>query len=159
MKKLMTFVLGGLAILMMVAPSASAHHRPEHNPPGHQVDSDGDGIIDSEDNCPAAHNIDQTDADSDGTGDACDAPPPPADYDGDTIPDASDNCRWEYNPLQEDFDGDGAGDACDPDSTTSAVEQVIQDNSCQSSPHCVGPIWSPVYCYPAPEGFLYNCTY
>lgn len=36
-------------------------------------DMDGDGIIDTEDNCPNAANPNQQDADSDGTGDACDA--------------------------------------------------------------------------------------
>ena len=35
------------------------------------VDSDQDGIIDAEDNCPAAFNPDQTDSDSDGIGDEC----------------------------------------------------------------------------------------
>jgi len=34
-------------------------------------DSDGDGIADSEDNCPGVSNPDQTDTDGDGIGDAC----------------------------------------------------------------------------------------
>ncbi|MCB9687976.1 MAG: FG-GAP repeat protein [Alphaproteobacteria bacterium] len=37
-------------------------------------DSDGDGWLDGGDNCPAAANPDQADADADGIGDACDAP-------------------------------------------------------------------------------------
>lgn len=36
------------------------------------ADRDGDGIKDSEDNCPDAFNPDQTDADGDSSGDACD---------------------------------------------------------------------------------------
>ena len=36
------------------------------------LDSDEDGIVDSEDNCPAVPNPDQADADGDGVGDACD---------------------------------------------------------------------------------------
>jgi WD40-like Beta Propeller Repeat len=42
-------------------------------------DADGDGVKDFEDNCPAVPNGDQTDADGDGTGDACESvsPPPP----------------------------------------------------------------------------------
>ena len=36
------------------------------------VDSDGDGIEDTEDNCPAVTNADQTNTDTDGQGDACD---------------------------------------------------------------------------------------
>ncbi len=58
------------------------------------VDSDGDGVCDSEDNCPANANPNQEDADGDGVGDACD------------------NCRDVANPDQEDTDDDGVGDAC-----------------------------------------------
>lgn len=36
------------------------------------ADSDGDGVPDSSDNCPALANADQADADGDGKGDACD---------------------------------------------------------------------------------------
>jgi hypothetical protein len=39
------------------------------------LDSDGDGIPDSHDNCPWTSNADQADADSDGWGDACDRCP------------------------------------------------------------------------------------
>ena len=38
-------------------------------------DTDNDGIIDSEDNCPNVVNVLQLDADSDGIGDCCDATP------------------------------------------------------------------------------------
>jgi hypothetical protein len=43
-------------------------------------DSDGDGISDTKDNCPADYNLDQSDKDGDGIGDACDptdSRPPP----------------------------------------------------------------------------------
>lgn len=40
-------------------------------------DSDGDGIADATDDCPAAANMTQTDHDVDGMGDACDADPAP----------------------------------------------------------------------------------
>lgn len=73
-------------------------------------DQDDDGILDSVDNCPAIANADQTDTDSDGLGDACDA-----DDDGDEIVDIADNCPLIPNAGQEDLDGDGAGDACDAD--------------------------------------------
>lgn len=41
------------------------------------VDSDGDGLADSLDNCPAVVNADQADADGDGLGDLCDPAPQP----------------------------------------------------------------------------------
>jgi len=82
------------------------------------VDSDGDGIMDDCDNCPANYNPGQEDADGDLVGDACDDC---TDSDGDgygnpgvagnTCPD--DNCPYTYNPGQEDTDNDGIGDACD----------------------------------------------
>jgi len=40
------------------------------------LDSDGDGIPDSADNCPFVSNPDQADSNANGVGDACDAPTP-----------------------------------------------------------------------------------
>ncbi|GEM_PF-4835780 len=64
-------------------------------------DTDGDGVPDSKDNCPAKANKDQNDNDKDGVGDACD------------------NCLSIANPDQKDSDNDGSkglgGDACDID--------------------------------------------
>lgn len=93
------------------------------------VDSDNDGIPDSEDNCPNTHNPDQTDSDGDGLGDACDPvdtlTPVPPDSDGDGIPDSDDNCPNTYNPDQTDTDGDGLGDACDPADTPTPSPNLI----------------------------------
>jgi Ca2+-binding RTX toxin-like protein len=75
-------------------------------------DADGDGVEDSDDNCPSTANPDQTDDDGDDAGNACDA-----DADGDTVDDGSDNCLGLYNPGQEDADGDGEGDLCDSGTT------------------------------------------
>src|SRR5438067_830120 len=58
------------------------------------VDTDGDGILDTTDNCLLVPNADQADGDRDGVGDACD------------------NCPRTSNPDQRDADGDGIGDAC-----------------------------------------------
>lgn len=46
---------------------------------GDPADSDGDGVIDSEDNCPDVFNPGQGDADGDGVGDACDPDAPSPD--------------------------------------------------------------------------------
>jgi hypothetical protein len=82
--------------------------------PSDDVDSDGDGILDREDNCPYMPNADQADTDGDGIGDACDADPiDSGDLDGDGVLDGSDNCTWMTNPEQIDADADGVGDACD----------------------------------------------
>ena len=73
-------------------------------------DSDGDGIIDSQDNCKYVQNPNQADLDGDGLGDACDP-----DVDGDGIANSLDNCPRKFNPRQLDNDNDGIGDVCDPD--------------------------------------------
>ena len=93
-------------------------------------DTDKDGILDYEDNCPYVSNPDQKDSDGDGTGDACDNCPSvynpnqadldgdkigdvcDIDIDGDGIPNLSDNCPLVYNPNQRDSIGDGTGNAC-----------------------------------------------
>jgi len=59
-------------------------------------DSDGDGTVDVEDNCPQTNSSSLTDGDQDFVGDACD------------------NCLIDFNPDQADLDGDGVGDVCDP---------------------------------------------
>ncbi|MBI4508591.1 MAG: thrombospondin type 3 repeat-containing protein [Deltaproteobacteria bacterium] len=57
-------------------------------------DSDGDLLLDFEDNCPGIANKNQEDADGDGRGNACD------------------NCPTQSNPDQADSVGNGVGDAC-----------------------------------------------
>jgi hypothetical protein len=58
------------------------------------IDSDGDGICNTDDNCVNVSNGNQLDTDHDGVGDACD------------------NCPNTANPGQEDSDHNGVGDAC-----------------------------------------------
>lgn len=71
------------------------------------ADSDGDGVLDGEDNCPFTPNPDQADVDADGIGDEC-----TGDVDGDGVRDVEDNCVEVSNPDQADENGDGIGDAC-----------------------------------------------
>ncbi len=78
------------------------------------VDTDGDGVPDNVDNCPATANPSQIDSDGDGFGDACDICPgfdDSIDSDGDGVPDGCDVC-FGFNDLI-DSDGDGVPDGCD----------------------------------------------
>jgi hypothetical protein len=51
-------------------------------PKAQEEDSDGDGVLDSVDNCPTVPNPDQADTDGDGIGDACDICPLPTVLEG-----------------------------------------------------------------------------
>ncbi len=75
--------------------------------PDSNLDTDGDGVPDSMDNCPTIANPDQANEDGDRFGDACDPCPPIAD---DNPPDS---------------DGDGVADACDPRPTTPGDRIVL----------------------------------
>jgi len=109
-------------------------------------DTDQDGVPDISDNCPTVANHDQTDADADGVGDACEAnqsagnstpakelrPSPETDTDRDGIPDRLDDCAAVPNHDQRDSDGDGLGDACDSDIDNDGVPNALDD--CPSHP-------------------------
>ncbi|OGQ30028.1 MAG: hypothetical protein A3B79_06750 [Deltaproteobacteria bacterium RIFCSPHIGHO2_02_FULL_50_15] len=73
-------------------------------------DTDGDGVVDPEDNCPEVSNVEQADFDEDNIGDACDD-----DVDGDGVVNEEDNCPLVVNGGQEDLDLDDVGNACDAD--------------------------------------------
>lgn len=66
-----------------------------------EVDGDGDGVVDTVDNCPLVANPDQSDQDGDGIGDVCDE-----DLDGDGAP----NQTEDGGPNGGDGNGDGVGD-------------------------------------------------
>ena len=77
------------------------------------IDTDTDDVADELDNCVAASNLLQVDADKDGFGDACDAFPQNAaesvDTDGDGMGDNADAFPSDPNETQ-DTDNDGVGD-------------------------------------------------
>jgi hypothetical protein len=76
------------------------------------LDSDNDGVLNSEDNCPSVANPDQKD------GDYIDCPDgtthDPSDPCPDGHGDACDNCMAVFNPHQTNSDGDQFGDLCTP---------------------------------------------
>lgn len=95
----------------------------EPPPPPEEPDTDLDGIIDVEDNCPTVPNPDQADPDNDNIGDVCDSCPNDFenDADADGICGDIDNCPQIANDSQVDFDGDGMGNACDDDDDNDGV--------------------------------------
>lgn len=93
------------------------------------ADTDGDGIADTVDNCPALKNPDQKDRDGDGKGDVCDT-----DLDGDGVPNSIDNCPAIANASQVDSNGDGYGDACVSPLTT-IPQKAYVDPTAQIGPN------------------------
>jgi hypothetical protein len=96
------------------------------------IDTDSDGVLDPDDNCPFVANPNQADEDQDGVGTACDncplvANPNQADQDGDGVGDLCDACPNAADPNQEDADGDGTGDACDNCPSDSNANQADLD--------------------------------
>ncbi|MFP5368425.1 MAG: PKD domain-containing protein, partial [Actinomycetes bacterium] len=147
---------------------------PGGNDPGGNFDPDGDvdgdGVANGSDNCPEAANPGQGDADGNGFGDACDAPPP--DVDGDGIADETDNCPTVANPNQEDTGGDGVGDACE-DPPQADAQPGPGRTEVSSDSGSAGPLTTPVVClnpcgsgkdgfatfeyrYRLPDGFAYE---
>lgn len=102
-------------------------------------DSDGDGVPDAGDNCPATPN--PTQDDGNGVGDAC--APTQDDQDLDGVPDGSDNCPTTPNPGQEDLDQDGAGDACDVSYNMSDIDGDGHANLVDNCPIVHNPAQDP----------------
>ena len=89
------------------------------------LDTDLDGIPDSEDNCRLAANPEQRDIDGDGIGDLCDM-----DIDGDGVPNGVDNCPFVPNPDQDDSDQDDIGDTCEPEADGDGDGVINSTDNC-----------------------------
>jgi hypothetical protein len=125
--------------LLWVAPDVECpteQHPPERAAPAQAprdgrdeahagADTDGDGIPDGDDLCPAVSRpgLPQPDLDGDGRGDPCDD-----DADGDGVADASDLCTGVADPSQRDLDRDAVGDLCDGDRDGDGVAN--DDDTC-----------------------------
>jgi hypothetical protein len=132
------------------------------------LDTDGDAVIDVNDNCPLDGNLSQADADVDGVGDACDPCPgdslndpdldglcatvdncPTAsnplqdDADTDALGDACDNCPGLANPAQLDFDADGSGDVCDADDDNDGYADLDESTGCDPASDPFDPLSVP----------------
>jgi Zn-dependent metalloprotease len=95
---------------------------------GNELDSDGDGIPNSADNCQYRANPRQEDADKDGVGDVCD------------------NCRNTANPDQADLDGDGQGDVCDNDMDNDGCPNGVDQHPREANVKIgtfIGPLCNP----------------
>ncbi|OUR93337.1 hypothetical protein A9Q87_05155 [Flavobacteriales bacterium 34_180_T64] len=87
-------------------------------------DSDGDGILDDDDNCPTTANAGQEDIDMDTVGDVCDNCPDDdntdqADDDGDNVGDICDVCPGFDDAI--DVDNDNFADGCDCDDSNASI--------------------------------------
>ena len=103
--------------LILPKDQRSGPSYPWDGDPSGNLDDDGDGIDDTQDNCPLVFNPAQVDWDGDGAGNACDPEPgfSETDPDGDGVEQGVDNCPNVANSDQANLDKDPLGDACDPD--------------------------------------------
>ena len=107
--------------------------------PTSELDSDGDGVTDTMDNCPDMPNPDQADDNGNGVGNACEVAPtetptsvppsttPKPDSDGDGVADSVDNCSDVPNLDQADDNGNGVGNACEVAPTETQAPETTSE--------------------------------
>ncbi len=113
-----------------------------------ETDTDKEGIIDLEDNCPNEPNEDQLNWDHDDEGDVCDdsdgdgyldsedlcpnddSQNEGTDTDGDGWADSCDNCPYDANHDQKDLDEDDIGDVCDEQTDSDGVPNIGYPQKC-----------------------------
>jgi Thrombospondin type 3 repeat len=102
------------------------------------TDTDGDGIVDSLDNCPLDPNPIQLDSDHDGIGNVCECVLVNLDVDRDGLDDGCDDCLGP-GPLHVDSGGDGIDDGCEPCPAATGVDRDGDglDDACD--PCLLGP--------------------
>jgi hypothetical protein len=114
----------GTLVICQYSPAGNLQGQPPYTG-GTLPDTDGDGVVDVNDNCSAIANPQQEDLDNDNIGDVCDD-----DRDGDTVDNTVDNCPNDANTDQADADNDGVGDACDtPSNGTDSDNDTIPDTT------------------------------
>ena len=91
------------------------------------TDTDGDGVCDEEDNCPAVSNADQANYDGDTEGDVCDS-----DDDNDGVPDTEDAFPFDASESV-DTDDDGIGNNADLDDDNDGFTDV-QEAEAETDP-------------------------
>jgi len=99
---------------------------PDFNPNA-EIDTDKDGILDKEDNCPKIFNPDQKDSNADWIWDMC------SDVDKDGIIGYKDNCPYVYNPNQEDVNNNMVWDVCEFDKDKDWIPDGI--DNCINTPN------------------------
>ena len=92
----------------------------KHNNPQDTTDSDGDGVVDFADNCPALVNADQADLDADGVGNVCDS-----DRDNDNVLNDADAYPDDASESRN-FDGDAQGDNADTDDDNDGMPDAFE---------------------------------
>ncbi|RMG90239.1 MAG: hypothetical protein D6712_00195 [Chloroflexi bacterium] len=102
------------------------------NTPVPNVDTDGDGIFDTNDNCPAISNPGQADFNNDGVGDVC------QDTDGDSVMDVNDLCPVEF--------GDAGNSGCPlpTETATTAPTNTSVPTETPTTPPTETPTTAPV---------------